>query len=59
MPLEYFERDAETADIIKALRRDGAAIVRNHVDGDECVDTLLFLFTPAAYRPEAEFRIRQ
>ena len=34
MPLEYFERDAATADIIKAIRRDGAAIVNNQVDAD-------------------------
>ena len=28
MTIEYFEPDAETANIVAALRRDGAAVVR-------------------------------
>lgn len=32
MSLEYFEPDANSADVIEALHRDGAAIVRNQVE---------------------------
>ena len=31
MPLEYFEPDIDTASVVAALKRDGAAIVRNQV----------------------------
>ncbi len=31
MPLAYFDLDADTSDLIKALRRDGAAVVRNAI----------------------------
>jgi ectoine hydroxylase-related dioxygenase (phytanoyl-CoA dioxygenase family) len=31
MPLEYFAAESATADIIEALKRDGAAVVRNQV----------------------------
>ena len=34
MPLEYFDPEADTADVIAALKRDGAAIVRNQVTPD-------------------------
>jgi ectoine hydroxylase-related dioxygenase (phytanoyl-CoA dioxygenase family) len=40
MPLQYFDSDVDTADIIKALQRDGAAIVRNQV-GPEVTDAIL------------------
>jgi len=32
MPLEYFDPNADTAAVIAALKRDGAAVVRNQVD---------------------------
>ena len=34
MPLEYFDPDADTTDVVAALRRDGATIVRNQVAPD-------------------------
>jgi len=40
MPLQYFDPDVDTADIIKALQRDGAAVVRNQV-GPEVTDAIL------------------
>ncbi|MBW8056199.1 MAG: phytanoyl-CoA dioxygenase family protein [Nitrospira sp.] len=40
MPLQYFDPDVDTADIIRALRRDGAAVVRNQV-GPEVTDAIL------------------
>lgn len=40
MPLEYFEADADNADVIAALRRDGATVIRNQVT-DELVDAVL------------------
>ena len=40
MPLEYFEADADNAGIIAALKRDGAAVVRNQVS-DELADAVL------------------
>ena len=32
MPIEYFNPDANTADVVSALQRDGAAIVKNQVE---------------------------
>jgi ectoine hydroxylase-related dioxygenase (phytanoyl-CoA dioxygenase family) len=40
MPLEYFDPSAKTADIVAALRRDGAAIVKNQVS-PELADAVL------------------
>jgi ectoine hydroxylase-related dioxygenase (phytanoyl-CoA dioxygenase family) len=40
MPLQYFDPDVDTADIIRALQRDGAAVVRNQV-GPEVTDAIL------------------
>lgn len=40
MGLEYFAADSDNADIIAALKRDGAAVVRNQV-ADELVDEVL------------------
>ncbi len=40
MPLQYFDPDNDTADVISALQRDGAAIVRNQV-GPEVTDVIL------------------
>jgi len=40
MPLQYFDADVDTADIIRALQRDGAAVVRNQV-GPEVTDAIL------------------
>ncbi len=40
MPLQYFDPDVDTADIIRALQRDGAAVVRNQV-GLEVTDAIL------------------
>ncbi len=40
MPLEYFDPDVDSADVVKALRRDGAAVVRNQV-GPEVTDAIL------------------
>ncbi len=34
MPLEYFDPEADTADVIAALKRDGAVIVRNQITPD-------------------------
>ena len=34
MPLEYFDPDADTTDVVAALRRDGATIVRNQIAPD-------------------------
>ena len=34
MPLQYFDPNADTADVIMALRSDGAAIIRNQVGTD-------------------------
>jgi len=40
MPLEYFNTDTDTLDIISALRRDGAAVVTEQV-APELADTVL------------------
>ena len=40
MPLQYFGADTDTADVIRALQRDGATIVRNQV-GPEVTDAIL------------------
>ncbi len=40
MPLEYFDPEADTADVIAALKRDGATVVRNQV-GPEVTDAVL------------------
>ena len=40
MELEYFEPDADSADVIAALKRDGAAVIRNQVS-DELADAVL------------------
>lgn len=40
MKLEYFEADSDNADIIEALKRDGAAVVRNQIS-DELADAVL------------------
>ncbi len=40
MPLQYFDPDVDTADIIGALQRDGAAVVKNQV-GPEVTDAIL------------------
>ncbi len=40
MPIEYFEPDAESADIVAAIKRDGAAIVVNQIP-DETADAIL------------------
>ena len=40
MPLEYFDPDASSADVIAALRRDGAAVVKNQI-ADELADAVL------------------
>ncbi len=40
MPLEYFDPDANTADVIAALKRDGATVVRNQA-GPEIIDAVL------------------
>jgi len=34
MDIEYFDRDARSEDVVAALRRDGAAVVRDQVSGD-------------------------
>jgi len=34
MTIEYFERDASSQDVVEALYRDGAAIVRDQLSGD-------------------------
>jgi len=34
MPLEYFDPEADTADVVTALKRDGAAVVRNQIAPD-------------------------
>lgn len=46
MPIESFESAADTGDIIAALRRDGAAIVRNQVDAKIADAVLAELRTP-------------
>jgi len=40
MPLRYFDPDVDSPDVVKALRRDGAAVVRNQV-GPEVTDAIL------------------
>ena len=40
MPLEYFHADADSVDVVKALRRDGATVVRNQV-GPDVTDAIL------------------
>jgi len=40
MPLEYFEPDAGTADVVGALRRDGAAVVTEQI-APELIDAVL------------------
>ena len=40
MPLEYFDPDANTFDVIAALRRDGAVVVKNQI-APELADTVL------------------
>ena len=40
MPIEYFDRDATSADVVEALRRDGAAIVKNQIE-DKIADAVL------------------
>ena len=40
MELEYFEPDADNADVVAALKRDGAAVIRNQVS-DELADAVL------------------
>jgi hypothetical protein len=34
MDIEYFERDAPSKEVVAALRRDGAAAVRDRVSGN-------------------------
>ena len=40
MPLEYFDPDADTADVIAALKRDGATVVTDQI-APEVADTVL------------------
>ena len=40
MPLTYFDPDAETADVVVALRRDGATVVTEQI-APEVVDAVL------------------
>ncbi len=40
MPLEYFDPDVDSANVVKALKRDGAAIIRQQAS-TETVDTVL------------------
>ena len=40
MKLEYFDADADNADVIAALKRDGATVIRNQVS-DELADAVL------------------
>ncbi len=40
MPLEYFDPEDSTDDIVTALMRDGAAVVRHEI-GPEVVDAVL------------------
>ena len=46
MPLKYFEPNDETADVVAALRRDGAAVVTNQVAPDDADAVLAELRTP-------------
>ncbi len=46
MPLEYFDPDADTADVLEALKRDGAAIVTNQVAPELADAVLADLRTP-------------
>jgi len=46
MPLEYFTPDAATSDVVAALRRDGAAIVRSQVEPEIADAVLAELRTP-------------
>jgi len=43
MTIEYFDPDIETAKVVAALRRDGAAVIRNQV-GDDVADAVLAEF---------------
>jgi len=45
MDIEYFDREASSEDVVKALRRDGAAVVREQVNGD-IVDAVLAELRP-------------
>ena len=40
MPLEYFNTDSDTADIVSALRHDGAAVVSEQI-APEIADAVL------------------
>lgn len=40
MPLEYFDADVDTADIVAALKRDGAVVIQNEI-GPDIADAVL------------------
>ena len=46
MPLEYFDPDTNTADLIVALRRDGAAVVTTQIAPELADAVLAELRTP-------------
>ena len=46
MPLEYFDSDVDTAHVVEALRRDGAAVVTNDVEPAVVDAVLAELRTP-------------
>ena len=46
MPLEYFDPEANTADVIVALKRNGAAVVTNQVAPELADAVLAELRTP-------------
>ena len=46
MPLEYFDPDTNTADLVAALRRDGAAVVTNQIAPELADAVLAELRTP-------------
>ena len=45
MPLQYFDPEANSSDVVEALRRDGAAVVKNQVS-PEIVDAVLAELRP-------------
>ena len=58
MPLEYFDPEANTADIIAALKRDGAAVLTNQIAPEVTDAVLAELRTPfdeVGRRDESDF----